>query len=100
MAVRVDPEDNETHALLDLADPAERRVLEIGCGDGRLTLRYAARAGHVTAVDSWEEGIRRAKESLPAGLKSRVEYLHKPFLEFASTAESRDFDIAILAWSL
>jgi tRNA G46 methylase TrmB len=38
MTVRVDPENNETRALLDLVNFTNKRVLEIGCGDGRLTV--------------------------------------------------------------
>jgi len=41
MAVRTDPEGNETLALFDLVQLDGREVLEIGCGDGRLTRRYA-----------------------------------------------------------
>ncbi len=48
MNIRIDPENNETRALFDLADFRGQRVLEIGCGDGRLAghLRYLA---HVDA---------------------------------------------------
>jgi len=43
MVIRTDPENNETRALFDLADFKSKRVLEIGCGDGRLTWRYATK---------------------------------------------------------
>ena len=51
MAIRTDPENNETRALFDMANFAGQDVLEIGCGDGRLIWRYANRAAHVTAID-------------------------------------------------
>ena len=41
MQIREDPENNETRALLNLVDFSGADVLEIGCGDGRLTYRYA-----------------------------------------------------------
>jgi 2-polyprenyl-3-methyl-5-hydroxy-6-metoxy-1,4-benzoquinol methylase len=100
MTVRVDPEGNETRALLALADPSERRVLEIGCGDGRLTRRYAAGAAHVTAIDSWEEGIVRARQQLPGALQGRVDFRAIAFPDFAAAAAPSSFDLAILAWSL
>ena len=50
MSVRVDPEENETHALFDIVDVANKYILEIGSGDGRLTWRYAEKAAHVTAI--------------------------------------------------
>lgn len=100
MAVRVDPENNETRALFALADPCGQRVLEIGCGDGRVTWRYAGKAAHVTAVDPWAEGIARARKYLPGELQGRVEFRHIAFLGFAAATEPSTFDIAILAWSL
>jgi len=98
--IRVDPEDNEPRALFDLADFHGQRVLEIGCGDGRLTWRYADKAEHVTAIDPFEASIRQAKENTPDDLKSRVEFRHIGFDDFAAENRSSTFDIAILAWSL
>ena len=100
MTIRVDPENNEPRALFDLADFSGRRVLEIGCGDGRLTWRYADRAAHVTAIDPFEGSIARAKEDMPDHLKSRVEFRHIGFEAFTAASESSIFDIAILSWSL
>lgn len=37
MTIRIDPENNETSALFDLANSSGQHVLEIGYGDGRLT---------------------------------------------------------------
>lgn len=100
MTVRADPENNETRALFDLADFSGQHVLEIGCGDGRLTWRYAGRAGYVTAIDPFAEGIARAKETLPSELRGRVEFHHVAFEDFAAGREPSAFDIAILSWSL
>ena len=83
-----------------MADFSGQEVLEIGCGDGRLTWRYAARAAHVTAIDAFAGSIARAMESLPEDLKSIVEFQHVAFEDFAATSESSSFDIVILAWSL
>jgi 2-polyprenyl-3-methyl-5-hydroxy-6-metoxy-1,4-benzoquinol methylase len=100
MTIRIDPENNEPRALFTMADFTDRRVLEIGCGDGRLTWRYADRAAHVTAIDPFEGSIRRAKENTPVDLKSHVEFRHIGFEDFAATSTSSAFDIAILSWSL
>ena len=100
MTIRVDPENNEPRALFNLADFSGRRVLEIGCGDGRLTWGYADRAGHVTAIDPFEGSIARAKANAPDNLKSRVEFRHIGFEDFAAAGGSSTFDIVILSWSL
>ena len=99
MTIRVDPENNETRALFDLADFSGQRVLEVGCGDGRLTWRYAGRAAHVTAIDPFAEGIEQARENLPDELRGRVEFQRIEFGDFAAS-EPSSFDMAILSWSL
>jgi SAM-dependent methyltransferase len=48
-------------ALRALGGVSDARVLEIGCGDGRLTFRYAPTAGSVLAIDSRDEAIAKAK---------------------------------------
>ncbi len=75
-------------------------MLEIGCGDGRLTWRYAGRAAHVTAIDPFAEGIARARTSLPEELRGRVEFHHVAFEDFAAASHPAACDIAILSWSL
>ena len=100
MTVRVEPENNETRALFDLADFGGQHVLEIGCGDGRLTWRYAGRAAHVTAIDTFAEGITRARENLPGELRGRVKFHRIAFEYFAAASKPSAFDIAILSWSL
>jgi magnesium-protoporphyrin O-methyltransferase len=100
MAIRIDPENNETHALFDLTDFTGQCVLEIGCGDGRLTWRYAARAAHVTAIDAFSPGIERARDNLPAELRDRVEFHNMAFEAFTAASELSAFDSVILSWSL
>jgi len=100
MAVRVDPEGNEIRALFDLVDLRGRDVLEIGCGDGRLTWRYADSVSHVTAIDPFAEGIKRATQSLSEASKGRVEFHNVAFEEFAAVTGPSTFDTAILSWSL
>ena len=51
--VIVDPEQHELAAVVERLPPVEEcRVVEIGCGDGRLTRRYCNRVASVLAVDS------------------------------------------------
>lgn len=101
MSIRLDPEGHEIEALFDLVDLGGRDVLEIGCGDGRLTSRYAERAAHATAIDSFADSIDRARKSLPQATIGRVDLRHVAFEDFAEAADERsEFDVAILSWSL
>jgi 2-polyprenyl-3-methyl-5-hydroxy-6-metoxy-1,4-benzoquinol methylase len=102
MTVSLDLHELETTALLDFAGILDHlRVLEIGCGDGRLTRRYAAQAAHVTAIDPSPEKIILARGNLPVDLRPRVEF-HTADLEQFETIhkDKQRFDLAILAWSL
>jgi ubiquinone/menaquinone biosynthesis C-methylase UbiE len=93
-----DPWGTEARALAALGAFDGKRVLEIGCGDGRLTLLYAGQAAQVLGVDTEEESIREARHALPDQLKDRVEFR-------VADAQALDvprqrFDIAFLSWSL
>jgi 2-polyprenyl-3-methyl-5-hydroxy-6-metoxy-1,4-benzoquinol methylase len=98
MPVQIDPEDTETNALRDYADFAGRRVLEIGCGDGRLTWRYADQAAHIVAIDPKVEDIESAIEDCPEELRHKIEFCAIRLEDLALPAEK--FDLALLSWSL
>jgi predicted RNA methylase len=98
VARRLDPEGAETAALARLAPVDGLRVLELGCGDGRLTFRYAGAAASVLAVDRDPELIAAARSSLPAALADRVSFAAVGAAEV--DAPRRSFDLALFAWSL
>jgi 2-polyprenyl-3-methyl-5-hydroxy-6-metoxy-1,4-benzoquinol methylase len=100
MPVRIDPEGNETDALFDLLEVEGCEVLEIGCGDGRLTRRYADRAAHVTAIDPFADAIARANTWLSEAPNERIEFRHMAFADLAASSEADVFDVALLSWSL
>ncbi|MGH2830747.1 MAG: class I SAM-dependent methyltransferase [Actinomycetota bacterium] len=93
-----DPEENEVRALHSLVDFGGKRVLEIGCGDGRLTWRYAGEAASVTAVDPVATEIESAIAATPASLRRRVRFR----VGDATTQGFRPgaYDLAILSYSL
>src|SRR5436305_5848961 len=98
MGVSIDPEENETRVLHDLVDFRGKDVLEIGCGDGRMTWRYAELTRSVLGIDPNAEQIRLAVDSTPEALKPVVRF------EAADISETKlplsAFHIAILSWSL
>jgi 2-polyprenyl-3-methyl-5-hydroxy-6-metoxy-1,4-benzoquinol methylase len=95
MAILMDPEGHEIAALEVLAPLDGAHVLEIGCGDGRLTRRYSSRAAHVVAIDPDGSAIAMLQGDPPAGsVDARacsVERLEQP---------NASFDVVILSWAL
>ena len=94
----LDPEGAHIGALRRLADFAGTRVLEVGCGDGRLTLGIAEQATSVFAFDPDEEAVERARVTLPAELADRVAYQvgSATAVEIPRSA----YDIVVFSWSL
>ncbi|HTD46385.1 MAG TPA: class I SAM-dependent methyltransferase [bacterium] len=72
--LRRDPERTELRALRRRIPLEGARILEVGCGDGRLTRRIAPVARAVAAIDSNEAFIARAKALTPASLRKKVRY--------------------------
>jgi len=97
---KIDPENNEINTLLNMADFSGKHVLEIGCGDGRLTWRYADRADHVTAIEPSTEQIKLAKDNLPGHLQGKIEFHSTSLVDFAANSKSSIFDLVILSYSL
>ncbi|HLY93241.1 MAG TPA: class I SAM-dependent methyltransferase [Gaiellaceae bacterium] len=73
-------------------------MIELGCGDGRLTLPVAADAAYVLAFDTDADAVERARRALPTELAARVDYrvASGRDIEF----ERRSFDLALFSWSL
>jgi magnesium-protoporphyrin O-methyltransferase len=82
----------------DLVDFIGMRVFEVGCGDGRLTWRYASEAGEVVAIDVNENKIKAAVEACPAELRTKVTFEAADINSFDTGDDS--FDTAILSYSL
>ncbi len=100
MSIRVDPEENEIRALFLLAGIKGHEILEVGCGDGRLSWRMARQAARLLAIDPFEPSILRARSQLPRDLKPTVEFRHASFQAFAAACPGSSFDTLILSWSL
>ena len=94
----LDPEGAHLAALRRLASFEGARVLEMGCGEGRLTQGIAAHAEHILAFDPDAGSIATARRTLPAELAERVHFR-------AAGAEAIEvdrgaFDLVVFSWAL
>ncbi|HLY30882.1 MAG TPA: class I SAM-dependent methyltransferase [Ktedonobacterales bacterium] len=98
MSVLLDPEETETRVIHALVDFTNADVLDVGCGDGRLTWRFAERAHSVLGIDPLAASIEKARASVPARLRARVTFQ----VADVTTAElpQSAFDRVVLSWSL
>ncbi|MGE5377066.1 MAG: class I SAM-dependent methyltransferase [Bacteroidota bacterium] len=97
MTFQKDPEQNETRYLHKFADLTNRRVLEIGTGEGRLTWRYAGQAANIIAIDPDKDALRVAMIDRPSDLEKKVQFPNAVAEHLPFSRET--FDIALLAWS-
>ncbi len=95
--LRTDPERAEVRMLLR-APLRNARVLEIGCGEGRLTRRIAGIARSVTAIDLDAAKVSDARRFTPARHrgKVRVEVGSAESLRFPD----QSFEVVLFSWSL
>jgi ubiquinone/menaquinone biosynthesis C-methylase UbiE len=98
MSTQADPERNEQKALRRLVDFKGRSVLEVGCGDGRMTWEYAGDARRVAGIDPDRDSLRLAQADRSYKLEGRVTF-SAAGARWLPFPEER-FDIAVLAWSL
>jgi predicted RNA methylase len=95
----IDPEGVEVAAIRELVDVRGRRILDVGCGDGRLSFACARDgAATVVGIDPDDAEIAEAHGATPRGLRRRIRF------EVADAAEvelpRREFDLALFSWSL
>jgi len=99
MALVMDPVGDEIRALKGITNWHGKRVLEVGCGDGRLTLRLAKfNPEKIIAFDPDPKLIRTARKNLPEKYKDRIDYRvgnaeHAKF-------KANLFDIVVFSWVL
>jgi len=81
-----------------MADLDGKHVLEIGCGDGRLTTLLAPGTGRWLATDPNSDAVAEARQATPPALASIVEFSVTGGDEV--DAPAHDFDLVLFSWSL
>src|SRR5919197_3158140 len=98
VAFVVDPDGVELPTIQGLVDLVGLDVLEVGCGEGRMTFGCAEEARSMLAFDADEELVEAARRSTPRALRDRIRF------EVADAAEIElppaEFDLALFSWSL
>ncbi len=99
MALIIDPAKDEVRALKQAVAWRGKRVLELGCGDGRLTLRLASLSPlRIEALEPDAKLIRAARKTLPRRYAKRIHY------QVGSTKSLKfpvgTFDIVVFSWVL
>lgn len=97
MTIQRDPEPKEIKYLHKFADFTDKRVLEIGCGEGRLTWQYARRSKLTIGFDVDADALRVAWIDRPSDLETKVLFsrAESEYLPF----HKETFDMALLSWS-
>jgi ubiquinone/menaquinone biosynthesis C-methylase UbiE len=93
-----DPDGVEAAAIAEVVDLAGKRVLEVGCGGGRLTSFAARVAASVYAFDPNGDSVAKAAAALSEEERRRVRFeVHSAE---ALDVPRRRFDLALCGWSL
>ena len=98
MPLVVDPDGVELATIRELVDAAGLDVVDVGCGDGRLSFELARQGARVFGLDPDEESIALARAETPRELRRLVRF------EAADAAQIElprgEFDLAVFSWSL
>ena len=98
MTLQRDPEGFEKKILQKYAEFVNKRVLEVGCGEGRLTRKYAGTSSLTVGFDPDHDALRIARADAPYDLQKHVHFAEANGTHIPFSKET--FDIAVLAWSL
>ena len=98
MPLLIDPDGVELSTIRGLVELRGLRVLDVGCGEGRLSFACAREGADVLGFDPDEEVVGAARAETPEALARRIrfEVAHAREIELPKG----DFDLALFSWSL
>lgn len=98
MASEIDPQGRELQELLAAADFDEARVLEVGCGEGRLTFGYGKASAFIVGIEPKAKPLAAALNACPSPLGQRLDFVQASAM--ALPFRGGAFDVALFAKSL
>jgi ubiquinone/menaquinone biosynthesis C-methylase UbiE len=79
-----------------LGDVSGKRVMDVACGNGRVTLPLARAGASVTSVDNAQGMLDRCRERVAAeGLEDRVTFVHSSASELTLDDDQYDFAVCL-----
>ena len=98
MPAVIDPDGVELETICELVDLSGLRVVDVGCGEGRLSFACAREGAEVFAFDPDEDVVATARDETPRELRKRLrfEVAHAREIELPKG----EFELALFSWSL
>jgi ubiquinone/menaquinone biosynthesis C-methylase UbiE len=98
MNIEYDPENIELKEMLKLVDISNKKVLDVGCGRGRVTIKIAKKAKEVYAIDVDRESIITARKRVSNLKLKNVKFdiMNSDKINYPN----RFFDVVLCPWSL
>ena len=89
--MRLDPEKKEIKELRSLIDLRNKEILEIGCGDGRITAMLKRKDNNILAIEPDKEQLKLARKKV-SGVKFQVGTM-------SNLKTKKKFDLVIFSMS-
>ncbi len=100
MTIVKDPEGNETRILAKMVQFHPLEVLEVGCGDSRMTWQYADLVGRITGIDPSEKPIDTARTNIPDKYRGQIDFVVSSLENYCRAIKEPKFDLVLFSWSL
>ena len=75
-----------------LGELSHSHILDLGCGDGRISLQYLSQTNHLTLVDFSDNMLEIARKNTLETLKTNVDYINIDLQKYES---EETFDVVI-----
>lgn len=95
-----DYDGTQIGAITRLADFTNASVLDIGCGEGFLTYRYAHLPTQIEAIDTDAQRIENARANAPVEIAGKIHFQVADITGYSGNPEQTLFDLALFGWSL